>query len=171
MRDDGEHPGSHFVERFADVLVASGVPRMPSRVLAQLTATDEGRLTAGELAASLHASPAAISGAVRYLEQVGLIRRTRTRGSRRDHVVLSHDRWYDNVVGRMDLVALWASVLREGADAVGRESPAGRRLLESSEFFEFLRAEMPKVTERWLRSRAARDRQPPAGRGPGRAGR
>lgn len=159
-----------FVERFADVLVASGVPRMPSRVLAQLTATDEGRLTAGELSASLHASPAAISGAVRYLEQVGLVRRTRTRGSRRDHVVLANDRWYDSVVGRMDLVALWASVLRQGADAVGPETPAGRRLLDSSEFFEFLCSEVPKVTDRWLRSRAVRDRRPPAGRGPRRAG-
>ncbi|MGB8385892.1 MAG: MarR family transcriptional regulator [Dermatophilaceae bacterium] len=101
-----EHPGAEFVERFADALVIAGVPRMPARVLALLTATDDARLTASELGEALHASPAAISGAVRYLEQVNLVRRTRHRGSRRDHFVLEGDIWYQNIVGRMGLKAI-----------------------------------------------------------------
>lgn len=148
-----EPPGAEFVERFADALVIAGVPRMPARVLALLTATDDARLTASELGEALHASPAAISGAVRYLEQVNLVRRTRHRGSRRDHFVLEGDIWYQNIVGRMGLVQAWAGIMREGAEALGHHTPAGRRLLESAGFFEFLVGELPKAMERWQQFR------------------
>lgn len=40
---------------------------MPARVLMAITATDDGKATAEELASRLQASPAAISGAVKYL--------------------------------------------------------------------------------------------------------
>ncbi len=153
MANDGEHPGAEFVERFADSLVLAGMPRMPSRVLALLTATDDARLTASEIGEVLHASPAAVSGAVRYLEQVNLLRRTRERGSRRDHFVLRDDLWYQNIAGRMALVQAWAELMREGADAVGPDSIAGHRLLESAGFFEFLLEEVPKAMERWLEQR------------------
>ena len=57
---------------------------MPARVFAALLATDSGRLTAAELAELLQISPAAVSGAVRYLTQVGMVHREREPGSRRD---------------------------------------------------------------------------------------
>ena len=60
-----------FVEHFALLLDEAGVPRMPARVFAAILADDAGRLTAGELAERLQVSPAAISGAVRYLTQAG----------------------------------------------------------------------------------------------------
>src|SRR4051794_35351511 len=46
---DGDAVAS-YVERFAGVLTASGMPRMPSRVFVALLVTDSGRLTAAELA-------------------------------------------------------------------------------------------------------------------------
>jgi hypothetical protein len=46
---------------------------------------------------------------------------------------------------------------REGIDLLGAESPAGARLGESLEFFEFLRAEMPSLLQRW-RERNAQPR-------------
>jgi hypothetical protein len=39
-----------FVERFAVMLVESGMARMPARVFATLLASDTGQLTAAELA-------------------------------------------------------------------------------------------------------------------------
>src|SRR5215469_5719087 len=72
-----------FVERFAAGLVEAGMPAMPARVFSALLATDSGRLTAAELATQLDASPAAISGAVRYLALVGMIGRERVPGPRR----------------------------------------------------------------------------------------
>ena len=59
-----------FVEDFALLLVDAGVPRMPARVFACVLADDAGALTAGELAERLQVSPAAISGAVRWLTQM-----------------------------------------------------------------------------------------------------
>src|SRR4051794_8944516 len=72
---------ARFIERFSGVLVDGGVPRMPARVFALLLASDDGRLTAAELADELQVSPAAVSGAVRYLLQTGLIERARGPGS------------------------------------------------------------------------------------------
>ena len=64
-----------FVERFAAGMVAAGMPRMPARVFASLLSRDDGSATASELSGALQASPAAISGAVRYLIQLRVITR------------------------------------------------------------------------------------------------
>jgi DNA-binding transcriptional regulator GbsR (MarR family) len=140
---------SKFVETFASAFVDAGVPRMPSRVFAAILASDGGRLTAAELSAQLQASPAAISGAVRYLIQVGLILRERDPGSRRDVYAVGDDAWYEAIVRRERLLELWSRAIREGVDAVGPDTPAGRRLAETLAFFEFLQAEMPALLERW----------------------
>jgi len=140
---------SKFVETFASAFVDAGVPRMPSRAFAAILASDAGRLTAAELSAQLQASPAAISGAVRYLIQVGLILRERDPGSRRDVYAVGDDAWYEAIVRRERLLELWSRAIREGVDAVGPDTPAGRRLAETLAFFEFLQAEMPALLERW----------------------
>src|SRR5215467_12036718 len=89
-----------FIERFASVLVEAGIPPMPARVFSALLVTDSGRLTAAGLTELLGASPAAISGAVRYLEHVGMIGREREPGSRRDVYLLRNDLWYEMTLGR-----------------------------------------------------------------------
>ena len=66
-----------FIERFALDLAEAGMARMPARVFAALLADDDGRLTAAELAELLQVSPAAISGAVRYLAQLRMVSRGR----------------------------------------------------------------------------------------------
>ncbi|TDD15507.1 MarR family transcriptional regulator [Nonomuraea diastatica] len=52
-----------------------GFPRISARVLLTMMSADEDSLTAGELGDRLGVSPSAISGAVRYLMQVGLLER------------------------------------------------------------------------------------------------
>ena len=74
-----------FVERCALTLTEAGIPRMPARVFVALLVSDDGRRTAAELAEMLKVSPAAISNAVRYLQQVRLAVREREPGERRDH--------------------------------------------------------------------------------------
>ena len=144
---------SRFIERFAGVLVDGGVPRMPARVFALLLATDDGRLTAAELAERLHVSPAAVSGAVRYLLQVGLIEREREPGSRRDVYRLGDDPWYEAIYRREPLLTRWERALADGVAAVGADTPAGRRLTDSAEFFAFLQQELPALLARWRTSR------------------
>jgi DNA-binding transcriptional regulator GbsR (MarR family) len=145
-----------FVEHFAQLLVEGGMARMPARVFARLLVTDEGRLTAAELADLLHASPAAISGAIRYLEQVDLAVRRRERGSRRDwYQVRDLDLWYEVMTRRDRLLVRWIEGLAEGIDALGPETPAGRRVIETREFMSFMSKELPEMLERWRVYRAA----------------
>lgn len=152
---------SDFVERFAQVLVDAGMPRIASRIFVALLATDSGRLTAAELAERLHASPGAISGGVRYLTQVNMAIRGREPGSRRDHYRVDEDVWYQAITERDQLLARWAGSLREGAVVLGENTPAGARFAESVEFFEFLQRELALVSRRWDAYRAERSR--PAG--------
>jgi DNA-binding transcriptional regulator GbsR (MarR family) len=145
---------ARFIERFASVLVEGGVPRMPARVFAALLATDSGRLTAAELAELLQVSPAAVSGAVRYLTQVSLISREREPGTRRDVYRLHDDQWYEAIVRRESLLTRWERSILEGIDAVGADTPAGRRLSDTAAFFEFLQVEMPALLARWRDQRS-----------------
>jgi len=152
---------TRFVERFAANLEQSGVPRMPARVFVALLASDSGSLTAAELAERVQASPAAISGAVRYLIQVSLISREREPGSRRDRYRVWDDAWYEAIVRRERLLKLWEDSAREGVEALGPATPAGGRMADTVAFFAFLRREMPALLERWRAERG--DWRPPSG--------
>jgi len=147
-----------FIERFASVLVEAGIPRMPARVFAALLASDSGRLTAAEVSEQLQASPAAVSGGVRYLMGVGMVRREGEPGSRRHHYRVPDHVWDEVVTGRDRLMARWTAVLREGIALVGEDTPAGARLADSVQYFEFVSAELPRVLSRWQEHKAALDR-------------
>jgi predicted transcriptional regulator len=147
-----------FVERFAMLLADAGMPRMPARVFARLLAEDSGALTAAELAERLQVSPAAISGAVRYLTQVGMLLREREPGERRDRYRLHADVWTDMYRSRAALLRRWQEEAQEAAAALAGR-PGGRRLAETSEFFAFLQAELPAAMDRWeARNKAAAPR-------------
>jgi DNA-binding transcriptional regulator GbsR (MarR family) len=144
-----DEAAARFAERFAAVLTEAGVPRMPARVFATLLATDSGSLTAAELADLLKASPAAVSGGVRYLTGVGMVRREAEPGSRRHHYRVPDNVWDEVIRLRDRLLVRWTAVLREGIDLLGAQTPAGTRLAESARYFEFVSAELPRVLARW----------------------
>lgn len=143
-----------FIEDFALMLVEGGMPRMPARVFACVLAEDSGKLTAQGLASRLQVSPAAVSGAVRYLAQAHLLLRGRDPGSRSDHYRLSEDdHWYESMMERGRLLERFEQSTARGADLLGEDRPAGRRLRETQEFFAFLRQELPLMMDRWHASR------------------
>jgi len=156
VRDD--EAVRRFVERFALNLAEAGMPRMPARVFAAVLVTEDGRRTAAELAAQLGVSPAAISGAVRYLTQLRLVSREREPGERVDHFRVSSDTWYEAIARRDEMVARWLQDLAEGVKAVGPDTAAGARLEETRAFFEYLLRELPRLLDRWR----ARDLPDPA---------
>jgi predicted transcriptional regulator len=153
VESDPQTP-AEFVERFAAVLTEAGIPRMPARVFVALLVTDSGYLSASQLSRMLRISPAAVSGAVRYLIQVDLVSREREPGSRRDRYRVLDDVWYQSASRRDQVLARWDSIARQGIDILGRETPAGRRFAESVEFFEFLQKEIPAVMAKWQAHRA-----------------
>ncbi|MGC1339284.1 MAG: MarR family transcriptional regulator [Candidatus Binataceae bacterium] len=145
---------SGFVERFASVLAQSGFPRMPARVFAALLASEPGRLTAAELTAMLQVSPAAISGAMRYLVQVNLASRETAPGSRREHYRVHSEVWYEAIARKDQVLDRVEASLRDGVEIVGRHTAAGARIAQTLAFFEFMQQELPAMLEKWRARKA-----------------
>jgi DNA-binding transcriptional regulator GbsR (MarR family) len=144
-----------YAERLAGELAAIGFPRMPARVLTALLVTEDGRLTSAELSEQLQASTAAISGAVRYLEQINIIYRVREPGSRRDHYRLYDDVWINSIRLRDQSILRLLDRFKEGTDVLG-DSAAGARMAETMDFFEFINHESDLMVQRWLEHRDRR---------------
>jgi hypothetical protein len=145
-----------YVERFALVLRESGIAPMPARVFAYALADDADRYTAGELAAGLQVSPAAISGAVRQLVQWGFFAREREPGTRSDLYVLDDRNLWSRFVGtEVATLERIEETVAAGIDAIGPDRPGARRLAETRDFFAFLRQELAEAVRRWP---AERDR-------------
>ena len=138
-----------FVERMGHALSQAGLPRIPSLVFSALRVDDDGRMTASELAGSLDRSAGSISGAVRYLERVGMARRERERGSRRDVYVVDDDAWHGAMMRKDQVYAPMIAALTRGLTTIGNDSAAHRRLLLTREFLSFVDVEMPGVAGGW----------------------
>ena len=142
-----------FIERMGSALTQAGLPRMPSLVFSALLVDGDGRMTATELADTLDLSAGSVSGAVRYLEQVGMARRERERGSRRDVYVVDEDAWHGAMMRKDQVYAPMVAALTRGLDAIGTDSAAHRRLLLAREFLNFVDDEMAALADRWVQRR------------------
>jgi len=147
-----------YIEKFAAVLVLAGFPPMPARVFVALLVTDSGRLTAAELTDLLQISPAAVSGAVRYLSGLALVHKERVPGSRREYYRMPADIWHQVFLLRNQVLVRWSALLKEGIGIVGPDTPAGQRMAGHADFFEFLAAEMPALMARWERAESGYQR-------------
>ena len=150
-----DDPLFDYTERFSAVLVAAGFPPMPARVFVALLVADAGRLSAAELAGVLRISPAAVSGAVRYLIQLGLVHKERVPGSRRDYYRMPGNMWDDMIRMRDQVMGRWTALVREGIDLVGADTPAGTRMTEQAAFLEFATKELSRVLSRWQEYRGS----------------
>ncbi|MBA3529244.1 MAG: MarR family transcriptional regulator [Propionibacteriaceae bacterium] len=134
---------------------------MPARVIMALTVSEEGRLTAEELGERLTASPAAISGAVRYLANLGFLRQTTVPGSRRHIYTLPHNPWYTASLTRPGLYREIAELLASGAARMSAHSAARARIEEMADFFRFFERRMPQLLDEWNQERTQRTTEPP----------
>ena len=151
----GSDPLPAYIERLASAFADGGIPRMPARVFAALMTQDDGRLTSQQLSDLLDISPAAVSGAVRYLSQFNMITREREPGTRRDRYRVMDEIFQRALFERDQLMARWEASLAEGVSLLGPDSPAGKRLAESVALFQFMRVEVAGMLERWEAHRAA----------------
>lgn len=143
-----------YVEHLAMTLSDLGFPRMPARVLGALVVSEEGAMTAGQIGTWLRVSPAAVSGAVRYLVQVGLVQREPAPGSRSDRYRVMSSTWYVASVVKSGVYQRVAEAVAEGVPAVGADTEVGARVTEMAEFFRFMQDELAGLIQKWYDTRA-----------------
>jgi DNA-binding MarR family transcriptional regulator len=143
-----DHAGRLYARRY-------GFAPMTGRLLGYLAICDPPEQTIAELADALLASRSAITGAVKALEQLHLLRRSRAAGERMDRV-------------RIDLVsteaagfdvseyAEQADLAREGLKVL-EDAPLQRRatLLWWAAFADFLVEKLPDLEKEWIARREA----------------
>jgi DNA-binding transcriptional regulator GbsR (MarR family) len=132
-----------------------GFPPMLGRLIGYLSVCDPPDQSIGELAEALLASRSAIAGAVKGLEVLRLVRRSRAAGERMDRVRI--DLSSPHAMG-MDVSEYeeMREMVHEGLEVL-RDAPIERRavLLEVSAFTDFLIEQMSRMQEEWEARRAA----------------
>jgi hypothetical protein len=141
-----------FAVRLTELMVETGMPRMTSRVLACLYITDSGSLTAAELVHRLQVSPASISAAISYLEGLDLVQRRKDPNQRRELYCIDDEIWFRSLLTSAKTNGSWSAVARHGAAVFGQDTPAGNRLEQMSEFFDYLTVQMVNAIENWQKT-------------------
>ncbi len=143
-----DHMGRFYARRY-------GFPPMLGRLIGYLSVCDPPDQSIGELAGALLASRSAIAGAVKGLEVLHVVRRSRAAGERMDRVRidLSSPRAMGMDVSEYEELREMA---REGLEVL-HDAPIERRavLLEVAAFADFLMEQMQRMQQEWDARRAA----------------
>jgi DNA-binding MarR family transcriptional regulator len=127
---------------------------MVGRLIGYLAVCDPPDQSINELADALLASRSAIAGAVKTVEAMGLVSRTRAAGERMDRVQI--DLTSNQAMG-MDISEYEEvrDLAREGLEVL-RDEPMERRavLLEMSAFADFLVEQVQRMRREWETRRA-----------------
>ncbi len=143
-----DHMGRFYAHRYA-------FPPMVGRLIGYLAVCDPPEQSIGDLADALLASRSAIANAVKTLETMHLIRRTRVAGDRMDRVRLDPTSAQAMGLDTSEYEEM-RELVREGLEVV-RDAPAERRvlLLEWAEFSDFVIEQVQRMKQEWLERRAA----------------
>jgi DNA-binding transcriptional regulator GbsR (MarR family) len=143
-----DHMGRFYARRY-------GFPPMLGRLIGYLSVCDPPDQSIGELAEALLASRSAIAGAVKGLETLHLVQRSRVAGERMDRVRI--DLSSPHALG-MDVSEYeeMREMVQEGLEVL-KDAPAERRavLLEVAAFADFLLEQMPRMEQEWQVRREA----------------
>ncbi|MYQ77628.1 MULTISPECIES: helix-turn-helix domain-containing protein [unclassified Streptomyces] len=134
-----------YEEMFTTAMTASGAPQMMSRVLAALTLSDTGSLTAGELASHLKVSPASVSKAVAFLETQSMVRRERE--GRRERYVVDDELMHESMMASAHSTAQLAETARKGVPVLGADTAAGTRLENMARYLDFVSESIARAAE------------------------
>jgi hypothetical protein len=143
-----DHAGRFYARRY-------GMAPMVGRLLGYLAICDPSEQSIADLAEALLASRSAIAGAVKTLDTLGLIRRSRAAGERMDRI------WIDITAPRstgFDVTEYQeqADLAREGLALLAGAPPERRAvLLEWAAFADFLVARLPELEQDWTAHREA----------------
>lgn len=135
-----------YEETLTTVFMQSGTPKMMARVMASLTISDGGSLTASELVERLQVSPASVSKAMSFLVGQDLVRRERDE-RRRDRYVVDDDVMYQGMMASARSTAQVAETARQGVGVLGSGTPAATRLENMARFLDFVSESIARAAD------------------------
>lgn len=135
-----------FVDQFATLLAATGLPRMTARVFVCLLTADASGLTSADLVRRLQVSPASVSKSIAYLEAMELVVRHSDPGGRRERYVIDDDVWLRAWQADTSAHGEIATAAQRGIEIFGADTTAGARLGKMGQFFARLSEQMSGST-------------------------
>jgi hypothetical protein len=143
-----DHMGRFYANRYA-------FPPMVGRLIGYLAVADPPDQTIAELAEALLASRSAISGAVKTLETIHVITRTRSAGERMDKVRIDMSTPESMGMNSSEYEEM-GQLAREGLEVLSG-APMERRaiLLEFAAFSDFLVEQIARFEQEWKERRSA----------------
>jgi DNA-binding MarR family transcriptional regulator len=137
-----DHTGRFYAQRY-------GFPPMVGRLVGYLAVCEPREQSIGELAETLLASRSAIANAVKFLETLKLVRRSRVAGERMDRVRIDMSSQESLGMDVSEYEEL-ANLAREGLDVL-RDASEERRavLVEMAAYADFLVEQMPRLQDEW----------------------
>jgi DNA-binding transcriptional regulator GbsR (MarR family) len=143
-----DHMGRFYARRFS-------FPPVVGRLIGYLAVCDPPNPTIGELAEALLASRSAIAGAVKTLETIHVVRRSRVAGERMDRVRIDLTTQQSMGLDVSEYEEM-RELAREGLEVLSDASMERRAgLLEMSAFADFLVEQIPKLEQAWEARREA----------------
>ncbi|GAA3746900.1 hypothetical protein GCM10022225_33330 [Plantactinospora mayteni] len=135
-----------FVDQFATLLAATGLPRMTARIFVCLLTADASGLTAAELVRRLQVSPASVSKSVGHLETMELVVRRPDGGGRRERYAIEDEVWLRAWQADSGAHGEIAVAAQRGVKIFGTDTTAGARLRRMGQFFARLSEQMSGST-------------------------
>lgn len=135
-----------FVDEFAALLAATGLPRMTARVFTCLLTAEGGGLTSADLVRLLQVSPASVSKSIGALEAMDLVARRPDPGGRRERYRVDDDVWLRAWQADTGAHGRLAAAAHRGSELFGPDTTAGTRLASMGGFFGRLSEQMGDST-------------------------
>ena len=138
-----DHAGRYYTNAYR-------IPPVAGRLIGYLAVCEPAEQTINDLAEALLASRSAITGAVRQLEGLHVVRRTRAAGDRLDRVSLDPAAGLPPKGFSPAPYLEQAALAREAMALLADASPERRAVLEDAAgFYDFLAKRLPEVLGEW----------------------
>ncbi len=138
-----DHLARFYAERY-------GFAPVTGRLIGYLAVCEPMEQSINDIADNLLTSRSAINGAIKTLEGMNLIRRTRPAGTRADLISLNPLNWESTGFESSEYTQM-AALAREGLEILAEASPERRKPLETmASLNDFLAERVPKIYQEWL---------------------
>lgn len=138
-----DHVARFYAEKY-------GFAPVTGRVIGYLSVCQPMEQSINDIAEALFTSRSAINSALKTIENMNLLQRTRPAGTRADLISLNPRDWRDTGFQESEYIQS-AALAREGLELLKDASPERRQPLEMmASMNDFLVERMPKLYDEWL---------------------